>query len=133
MAGPLSPPDVPPARMEIVPPLTMRTVCVPVSAMSKLPEASTLTESGWFRLALKAEPPLPQPVLGSKHAVRLPATVVMSCAVVLSTLRMDMLPLSAMNKLPLASMKTPAGALNPACVAGPPSPPLVLAVAGLPA
>ena len=59
-------------------------------------------------------------VAGVVRSVPLPATVVIIPLV--PTLRMRLLHVSAMNRLPVASTATPEGPFNSALVAAPPSP-----------
>ena len=122
VAGPLSPlkPLLPlPATVVMKPVLVvilrMQLFCV--SAINRLPAPSRNTLVGELSAALVAGPPSPP-----KLAVPSPATVVMM-PVLAVTLRMRLLPLSAINKLPAASTATPLGRKSWALVASPPSPP----------
>ncbi len=86
--------------------------------MKMLPLPSTATAStGEANPAAVAGPLSPLSV-----AEPLPATVMMF-PVAWTTSRMRWLSLSAMKRLPLASMATPAGSASLAEVPGPPSPP----------
>ena len=127
VAGPPSPEEPckvpPPATLVMIPLVeTLRMWLLPRSAMNRLPAPSTATPSGQFSCALVAGPPLPE-----KPGVPLPATVAMMPLG--KTLRMRLLPVSAINRLPVLSTATAAGpgkqhtrSCNRALVAGPPSP-----------
>jgi hypothetical protein len=95
---------------------TLRMRWLNVSAMNRLPAASTATPWGNQILALVAGPPSPE-----KIALPVPATVVIT-PVAVATLRTRLFNVSAMNRLPAASNATPVGWLRLALVAGPPSP-----------
>src|SRR6266480_4555930 len=64
-----------PATVLIVVPVTLRIRWSKVSAMYALPEPSTATPSGTFRLADVAAPPSPHAAVDGEQAVPLPATV----------------------------------------------------------
>ena len=119
VAGPPSPvvPSVPlPARVVMMPSgATLRTTKFPLSAMSRLPEASTYRPVGSLSSAWEAGPLSPV-----YPAVPVPATVVMMPLV--STLRTTLNCTSEKYTLPDRSVRTPHGAPTSAAVAGPPSP-----------
>ena len=108
---------VPPPATVVMIPLgeTLRMRWLSVSAMNRLPAPSIARPPGSFSCALVAGPPSPE-----KPFVPSPATVVMIPAG--KTLRMRLLPVSAMNRLPAPSTATPWRLLSCALVAGPPSP-----------
>src|SRR5580692_8446185 len=98
--------------------------------MKRSPEVSTATQHGKYNDAEVAGPPSPE-----NPRLPLPATVVM-IPVIADTLRMRLLLVSAIKRLPEASTATLAGLFNNAEVAGPPSPeklPLFTPSAPLPA
>ena len=104
----------PPASVLMIPAvLTLRIFAPPVSAMYRLPAASTATHVGVMP-ALVAGPPSPR-----ASGLPLPATVVMIPLV--STLRMCV-ALSAKYRFPARSTVRPCGSASFALVAGPPSP-----------
>src|SRR5881296_1293217 len=119
VAGPPSPlnPCVSlPAIVLMIPAvLTLRIRLFPRSVMYTLPVGSTATSLGLFNDAEVAGPPSPL-----NPCVSLPAIVLMIPAVL--TLRIRLLPSSAMYTFPAGSTATPTGKLNSAEVAGPPSP-----------
>src|ERR1022692_977423 len=94
---------------------TVRIRWLPVSAMNRLPKASTATPYGTLSCASVAGPPSPL-----NPAVPVPATVVIIPPA--DTFRIRWLPASAMNRLPAASTNTPAGLDIWAAMARPPSP-----------
>src|SRR5579862_8210305 len=98
-------------------PSTRRITLLFESVMKSSPAASTLTNTGKLSCALVAGPPSP---LYPAPIAKLPATVVI--VPVRSTLRTTLLKLSAINRFPAASARTPIGRCNFALVAGPPSP-----------
>jgi hypothetical protein len=104
VAGPPSPkypPPPPPAIMVMVPAgLTLRIREFHQSAMNRLPAPSTAIPCGWSSLPLMAGPPSPE-----YPATPLPATVVMAPAGF--TMRIRLLPASAMKRLPALSTATP--------------------------
>ena len=84
--------------------------------MKTLPAPSTATPLGRLNRAWTAEPPSPP------NPVRpVPATVLIVPDA--STLRIRLLSISAMKRLPALSTATPKGKSSCASVAGPPSPP----------
>src|SRR5437016_592387 len=83
--------------------------------MYRLPASSTATPNGPFNWA-----PVADPLSPLKPCAPLPATVVITP---LETVRMRLLPQSAMYRLPAASTATAVGENNCALVAGPASPP----------
>src|SRR6266705_3023330 len=106
VAGPPSPlnPSLPlPAIVVIVPAVsTLRIRRFPASAMYTLPAGSTATPLGSYNEAEVAGPPSP-----SNPCLPLPAMVLMIPAVL--TLRIRLLPSSAMYTLPAGSTATPRG------------------------
>ena len=104
--------------MVITPPETLRIRLLPVSAMYKLPAESKAMANGLDNCALVAEP-LSPPKLPGYPAGPLPATVVTTPP---ETLRMRLLPVSAMYTLPAESTAMPDGKNNWMLVAGPLSP-----------
>ena len=121
VAGPRSPllPWGPlPATVVMTPETTERTRLLPESAMSSvMPSPPRFTAVGYDSDALMADPPSPL-----KAGVPLPATVVITCASLL-TERTRWLYSSAMNSTPSLRTATPLGHASIARVASPPSPP----------
>src|SRR6201988_4529458 len=90
--------------------VTLRITKLALSAIYILPIASMETPIGCHNLAAVAGPPSPL-----KPGAPGPAKVLIMPAVV--TLRIRLLPASAIEKLPAASKATPEGAYIPAAVA----------------
>jgi hypothetical protein len=96
--------------------VTMRIRLLNVSAMNRLPAASSAMPQGRCSEAAVGSPPSPP-----KPALPLPATVAM-LPVAGSTTRIRWLSVSAMNSRPSPSIAMSRGHASDASVAGPPSP-----------
>src|ERR1017187_4270072 len=113
VAGPLSPSTLPPPATVVITPFeTLRMRELPSSAMYTLPAESTETPVGPFNWAPVAGPLSPS-------TLPPPATVVITP---FEILRMRLLLVSAIYRLPAESRTTPEGPYNWAPVAGPLSP-----------
>ena len=118
VANPPSPenPWFPLPAMVVMMPLveTLRIRLLKVSAMKRLPEASTVTPNGRAKEAEVAGPPSPEnPRVPPAKVVMIPPA---------DTFWIRSLKVSAMNRSPEASVATPWGAYRDANVANPPSP-----------